>query len=134
MLYGHEGPVNAVAFNPRFPILASGGSDKTVRLWTLPNLNNRPIILKDHDRWVLSLAFSTSGDTLFAGTGNKTIYAWPTRSDFLSGIIKQVIPRPLTREEWEIYIGKNIKYDKYVLSPQISASCIEGSENNQPGS
>jgi hypothetical protein len=121
ILHGHQGPVNAVIFHPDQRILASGSSDKTVRLWMLDNLNNRPLILKDHDRWVFALAFSNDGNTIFAGTGDRTIFSWPSNSDFLAGVIEKEITRPLNRDQWQLYVGDTINYDKYAFLTRATA-------------
>jgi WD40 repeat protein len=63
---GHAGEVTALAVSPDGSALASGGNDKTVRLWDLTTgrLRHR---LDAHDRPVAALAFSPDGRTLASG-------------------------------------------------------------------
>jgi WD40 repeat protein len=43
LLLGHEGPLGPVAIDPLGRWIASGGSDKTVRLWPMPDLDKPPL-------------------------------------------------------------------------------------------
>ena len=57
------------------PILISGSSDKTIKLW---NLNNGEVIrtLAGHSGSVISLAIAPDGQTLFSGSIDETIKLW----------------------------------------------------------
>jgi WD40 repeat protein len=43
LLLGHEGPVYALAVDPKGRWIASQGQDRTVRLWPMPDLSKPPL-------------------------------------------------------------------------------------------
>ena len=65
-LGGHRGPVWCAAFHPEVPLLATGSSDRTVRLWRLDGHCTR--VLRGHEEWVYCCAFNPVGEILCSGT------------------------------------------------------------------
>jgi serine/threonine protein kinase len=75
-LSGHDGPVRCCALSADGQLLASGGSDRTVRLYRAEDglaLASYP----GHDRGVRAVAFSPSGDALYSGGEEGTLRRWP---------------------------------------------------------
>jgi WD40 repeat protein len=75
-LSGHDGPVLCCALSADGKLLASGGSDRTVRIWRAEDglaLASYP----GHDRGVRSVAFSPAGDAVYSGGEDGTLRRWP---------------------------------------------------------
>ncbi|OBJ96894.1 hypothetical protein A5746_31430 [Mycolicibacterium conceptionense] len=75
-LKGHTGKVNAAAFSPDGQIVASGGSDGTVRLWNTATRQPIGEPLRGHDGSVNCLAFSGDGSRLVSGGADASLRLW----------------------------------------------------------
>ncbi len=74
---GNPFNVLALAFSPDGTRLASGGKDKTVRLWDTAT-NKELATLRKHTGWTNVLAFSPDGKMLASGGTDKTVQLWDT--------------------------------------------------------
>jgi WD40 repeat protein len=74
-LLPHGGMVRAVAFSPAGDLIATGGDDRTVRLWRVANGNSTGPSL-NHPEAVTAAAFSSDGQILVTGTIAGTVTLW----------------------------------------------------------
>ncbi|MGD2182972.1 hypothetical protein [Lusitaniella coriacea] len=84
VLEGHSDYVDALAFHPKTPLLASGSADGTIKLWDVETKEVRKT-LRGHRAVIL--AFSPDGTTLASGSPDATIKFW----DVETGIEKQTL-------------------------------------------
>ena len=113
---GHTDFVWSIAFSPNGQTLASGSSDRTVRLWNLRTLQyETPLI--GHSNEIRAVVFSPDGQTLASGSSDRTVRLWDTST----GQLKTTLS------------GYNIEHITSVaLSPdgQILAGGIESSSGH----
>ncbi|MBI4850825.1 MAG: AAA-like domain-containing protein [Acidobacteria bacterium] len=72
---GHTNGVNSIAFSPDGKFLASGSSDKTIKLWDITS-SKVLAVFQGHTSGVISIAFSPDGKFLASGSSDKTIKLW----------------------------------------------------------
>jgi WD40 repeat protein len=76
-LGGHANLVNEVSFNPDGKILASAGSDYTVKLWDV-STGKQIKTLTGHTNWVRGVNFSPDGKILASASYDYTVKLWET--------------------------------------------------------
>jgi WD40 repeat protein/uncharacterized caspase-like protein len=65
-MFGHELTINTITFSPDGKTLASGSSDKSIRLWDMLTGRQRSKISVANTEGIFSVAFSPNGKTLAA--------------------------------------------------------------------
>ena len=111
VLADHKARINDIKFSVDNKLMATASFDGTVRLWDFNNLNEEPLIFRDHDMWVWSVGFSQDGNKLFAGCVDNLIRVWPTNMDFMTDQICGRIKRNMTGKEWYRYVASDIPYE-----------------------
>ncbi|MBN1145306.1 MAG: hypothetical protein JXA72_12825 [Bacteroidales bacterium] len=108
----HSVRIQDVKFSNDDRQLATCSTDKTVKIWDVNNMNNRPVVINRHDSWVLSIAFSPDGKYLISSTQNGNIHYWPTHAAFMAEQMCTNISRNLTQREWDTYVGYDVNLQK----------------------
>lgn len=115
----HAARVVDVDFCPGGKFLASSSFDGSISIWNMQNLNNRPVILREHGSWARTVEFDSSGNKLLSGSRQETrLRAWTMDTNELASMICNEVTRNMTREEWNQYVGEDIPYME--SCPQLS--------------
>ncbi|HEX3314870.1 MAG TPA: serine/threonine-protein kinase, partial [Gemmataceae bacterium] len=76
---GHSGPVTSLAVAPNGRMAVTGGDDRTVRLWSVPDGKQLAVLTGPTQR-VTSVSFHPSGRFIAAGSADGFVRLWDLRS------------------------------------------------------
>jgi WD40 repeat protein len=106
----HTAQVNDIQFNPLFRQMATGSSDKTMKIFNVADLTEPPITFSDNEGFVMVMNFSPDGQLIVSGTyeGAQNLVSRPAHVDYLVKNVCTLVSRNMTQDEWNIYVAKDI--------------------------
>jgi len=103
-----EGVVYSVAFSPDGKYVVSGNGDGTAWVWEAQT--GREVARMTHEDSVWDVAFSPDGKHVVSVSGDGTVLVWLWRAEDLIAEACRRLPRNLTLDEWQQYIGPEVPY------------------------
>ena len=122
-LRGHTARIVDIKFSPDDKQIATASTDGTIQIWEADDLENLPVVFRDSEGYVLTVAFSPDGMKLVAGSNQEDLLiARPTRSEFMAGDICTQLNRNFTTDEWNVYVGSDIDYESTCKNITLNVS------------
>jgi WD40 repeat protein len=113
----HTTGIDNMVFNRDFTLVATSAWDKVIRLYNYHEFFDLHDLVKgvknidNPDSRARSMIF-TKDNKLIAGMSNKSIRLWETSLTRLASMICQIVNRDMISEEWTMYVGSEIPYEK----------------------
>src|SRR5262245_25598455 len=85
-LASHGYDVNAVALSRDGALVASGGGDRTVRIWSVADQTE--LRTAEHGEWLNSVCFAPSGQAVASGARDGSVKLWGVENAQLFGTIQ----------------------------------------------
>ena len=111
-LGGHKSAVSAIEFSPDGSLMATASLDRILQMWVVDHEEDLPIVMDNNNGYIWSIGFSKDSDYLLAACADNEIRIWPTNTKMLADIICPSLTRSMTKEEWDIYVGEKIQFEK----------------------
>ncbi len=90
--------------------LISASYDGQVKIGHFLEEDDNPITIDEHDLWIYDVSASVDGDNLVTASADRTARYFVINPELLVEKLLATTSRELTREEWDEYIGPDIKY------------------------
>ncbi|MDD3737077.1 MAG: hypothetical protein PHO11_07880, partial [Bacteroidales bacterium] len=107
---GHASAVISIAYDNSDGQMVTADNSGEVRLWTLADLTQPPVVFNDGGEKVLRLAFSDGGDAFLSATGSD-VFRRPAHIRCMAEGLCDKVSRNLTEQEWKAFVGQDIEYE-----------------------
>jgi WD40 repeat protein len=113
----HTAQVNDIQFNVPLKQMATASTDKLLKIFNIKDmadLTEPPITLSDNEGFVLAMQFSPDGQLIVSGAyeGARNLVSRPAHVDNLIAGVCSLVSRNMYKEEWDIYVAKDIPLEK----------------------
>lgn len=107
---GHASEVIRIAFDKADGQMLTADGSGEIRLWTMANLDQPPVVFTDGGKGVMNLAFSDSGDAFLSATP-ADVTRRPAHVRCMTDGLCDKVTRNLTEQEWTAFVGQDIEYE-----------------------
>ncbi|MBN1250528.1 MAG: hypothetical protein JXR51_14870 [Bacteroidales bacterium] len=102
--------INAIDFNSSSSVMSVSKNNRNIDMNNIENMSLNTIKIFDHEVKVRNLMFAKN-DRLYGLCEDNTIRFWEKDNKTYADIVKSILKRNFTKEEWEIHVGNNVKYE-----------------------
>ncbi len=107
---GHGSAVISIAFDPTDNQMLTADDSGEIRLWTMANLAQPPVVFTDGGKDLIKLAFSDGGVAFLSASGSDVVRR-PAHIRCMTDGLCDKVTRNLTEQEWTAFIGQDIEYE-----------------------
>ena len=127
-LSAHYSRVSDIRFSQDDKLMVTTSFDHTAKIWDLENINDLPIVLKDHSSWVWAAAFSPDNQYVITGGGDRVLRIYPTLAKDMVAEFCENAQRNMSSKEWARFVAEDIPYQitcgKYPVGEEVDQKSI----------
>jgi WD40 repeat protein len=107
---GHLSAIKSIAFDSSDGQMLTADDTGEIKLWTLANLAQPPVVFTDSDNDVIRLAFCENGEAFLTATHSEVIRR-PAHVRCMTTGLCDKVTRNLSEAEWSAWVGSDIEYE-----------------------
>jgi WD40 repeat protein len=103
--------IDFMAMDENLKVLVSGSANRIIHFYSLADLAQKPIVIKDITSAIVAMSLSADGKVLVACADN-SVRQFDVSAEHLQSALYGFINRNLTTDEWNTYVGSDVTYQK----------------------
>ncbi|MFN2337244.1 MAG: WD40 repeat domain-containing protein, partial [Bacteroidales bacterium] len=107
---GHMSPVRSIAFDSTDEQMLTADDTGEIKLWSLTDLAQPPVVFEDSQKGIICLAFSEDGESFLTATG-QDVTRRPAHVRCMTSELCEKVTRNLSEQEWSAWVGDDIEYE-----------------------
>jgi energy-coupling factor transporter ATP-binding protein EcfA2 len=106
----HSSAVVHLAFNSSDRQMLSADANGEIKLWTMTDTDQPPVVISDSNKDIIAVAFNEEGNAFLTAT-NDLVTERPAHVKCMTDGLCRKVTRNLSLQEWSAYVGRGIEYE-----------------------